>query len=402
MTRQRIVVIGNGMASLRFVEEIVKRAAGRFMITVLGAEAEPAYNRVLLSPLLAGEIGHADVAMRPRSWYGQNNINLMTGTRAIGIDAVARRVQLTGGHSLPFDHLVLATGSQPFKLPLPGADLDGVIAFRTLTDIERMRGATGRSRPAVVIGGGLLGIEAAYGLARAGVAVTLVHIMDRLMERQLDRNAADRLKLALEAKGISVRLGAKTEAIMGERWVEGVRLSDGSVIPCRAVIMAAGIVPDVALAKLAGLDVDRGVKVDDQMQTSASGIYAIGECAAHRGTVYGIVEPAYEQARVLADVLSGTASKYVGSVLATNLKVSGVPVFSVGDFEGAGAETIVLTDDTSGIYRKLVVRDGVLVGAVLFGDTSDALWYRDLVASKTSIESIRAQLPFGRVYAEAA
>ena len=350
MTRQRIVVIGNGMASLRFVEEIVKRGAARFMITVLGAEPEPAYNRVLLSPLLAGEIVHDDVAMKSRSWYGQNNINLMTGTRAIGIDAVSRRVQLNGGHSLPFDHLVLATGSQPFRLPLPGAELDGVIAFRTLTDIERMRSATGRSRPAVVIGGGLLGIEAAYGLARAGVAVTLVHIMDRLMERQLDKNAADRLKRALAAKRIDVRLGAKTEAIIGDRWVEGVRLVDGSLIPCRAVIMAAGITPDVALAKLAGLVVGRGIRVDDQMQTSAPGVYAIGECAEHRGAVYGIVEPAYDQARVLAEVLSGTPAQYTGSVLATNLKVSGVPVFSVGDFEGEDAETILLTDDTSGVY----------------------------------------------------
>jgi nitrite reductase (NADH) large subunit len=402
MTRERLVVIGNGMAGLRFVEEIAKCAPNRFMITVLGAETEPAYNRVLLSPLLAGEIGLDDVAMRTRAWYAQNRVNLMTGVRALKIDTAERRVELSGGHKLRFDHLVLATGSQPFRLSLPGADLDGVMAFRTLTDVERMRAITGRGRPAVVIGGGLLGIEAAYGLARAGVPVTLVHIMDRLMERQLDAEAALRLKSAIEARRIKVILSAKSEAILGNRFVEGVRLADGSTIAARAVIMAAGIVPETALAKAAGLELGRAIKVDDRLQTSAPGIYAIGECAEHRGTCYGIVEPAYEQARVLAALLTGGGATYGGSVLATNLKVSGVPVFSVGDFEGLGAETIVLTDEATGVYRKLVVRDGRLVGAVLFGETTDALWYRDLVAGGASIEAIRPLLPFGRALAEAA
>ena len=402
MNRERLIVIGNGMAGLRFVEEIVRTAPQRFMTTVLGAEAEPAYNRVLLSPLLAGEIGIDDVAMRSRAWYAQNRINLMTGARVTEIDANGKSIQLAGGHKLRFDHLVIATGSQSFRLPLPGADLDGVMTFRTLTDVERMREITGRGRPAVVIGGGLLGIEAAYGLARTGVQVTLLHIMDRLMERQLDAEAASRLKIALEARRVKVMLAQKTEAIVGARFVEGVRLADGQVLPARAVIMAAGIVPETSLAKAAGIEVGRAIKIDDRLQTSAPGIYALGECAEHRGTCYGIVEPAYEQARVLASVVTGGEHNYGGSVLATNLKVSGVPVFSVGDFEGQNAEQIVMTDESTGTYRKLVVRDGLLVGAVLFGDTSEALWYRDLVASRAPIEMIRHHLPFGRAFAEAA
>jgi nitrite reductase (NADH) large subunit len=287
MMRERLIIVGNGMAGLRVVEEVVKRCPHRFMTTVIGAEPEPAYNRVLLSTLLAGEIGEPDVALKPRSWYGANRINLTTGETVTGIDTAARRVRLSGGQILPFDHLVLATGSSPFRLPVPGHDLDGVMAFRTLADVERMRAATGRVRHAVVIGGGLLGVEAAYGLARAGVPVTLLHLMDRLMERQLDAEAAARLKIALEARGIVVRLGAKTDAIEGKRWVESVRLGDGSIIPCAAVVMAVGIVPNSGLAKQAGLEVGRGIKVDDQLRTSVPRVYAAGECAEHRGNCYG-------------------------------------------------------------------------------------------------------------------
>ncbi len=400
--RERLIVVGNGMAGLRLVDEVIKRCPQRFMITVIGAEPEPAYNRVLLSTLLAGEIGAADVALKSRSWYAANRITLITGESVRVVDPCRKCVYLGSGQALSFDRLVLATGSEPFRLPISGCDLDGVIAFRTMADVERMRVSTGRARPAVVIGGGLLGIEAAYGLARAGVPVTLIHLMDRLMERQLDSEAARRLKAALEGRGIAVKLDAKTEMIEGSRWVDGVRLSDGTLVPCSAVVMAAGIVPNSALAKHAGLETGRGVKVDDQLRTSVPEVYALGECAEHRGICYGLVEPAYDQARILSAVLVGEVASYQGSVLATNLKVSGVPVFSVGDFEGQGAEKIVLNDEGTHAYRKLVIRDDRLVGAVLFGDTGDALWYRDLIASGASIKAVRPQLSFGRAYAEAA
>lgn len=402
MGRERLVVVGNGMAGLRFLEELVRRAPGRFEVTVVGAEPEPAYNRVLLSSLLAGDIASADVQMRPREWYAEHGVALVTGQSATAIDVVGRTLKLGGGDLLPFDKLLLAVGSEAIRLPLPGRDLAGVMTFRSLADIEGLEQAASAGAPAVVIGGGLLGIEAAYGLARRGVPVTLVHLMDRLMERQLDAEGAALLADAMRAKGVRVLLGAQTRAIHGNSGVESVELADGRMLPCGLVVMAVGIRPSTTLAVTGGLEVKRGIVVDDAMQTSASDIYAIGECAEHRGACYGLVEPCYEQARIAAAAMTGELARYSGSVLATNLKVSGVSVFSAGDFEGAGAETVVVRDAGQRSYRKLVLRDGCLAGAVLVGDTGDALWYADLIRSGASVSAFREALAFGQAFAEAA
>jgi nitrite reductase (NADH) large subunit len=310
-------------------------------------------------------------------------------------------LRLRGGTRLTFSKLVLATGSEAVRLPLPGADLSGVLTFRDRADVAAI---LERSRPgarAVVIGGGLLGLEAAYGLKKAGASVTVVHLMDRLMERQLDPNAAAMLARAVEAKGIAVRLRAETAHVCGRDRVEAVELTDGSVIPADAVVLAVGIRANAALARAAGLAVARGIVVDDALATSAPGVYAIGECAEHRGICYGLVEPAYEQAQVLARRLAGEDARYDGSVLATNLKVSGVNVFSAGDFlaQGAGAEEIVLSDPGLRVYKKLVVEDDRLTGAVLFGDTADGPWYLDLMRSGAPIGSCRDALAFGRALA---
>jgi nitrite reductase (NADH) large subunit len=402
MTRTKLLVIGNGMASLRFLEDVVALAPDRFAITVAGDEPEPAYNRVLLSPLLAGEIGAGDVAMKPRSWYVANGIRLLTSVKVIAVDPRARRATLCDGRTLEFDTCVIATGSSPIRLPVAGGDLAGVEVFRSLSDIGRLSAVDGGDAGTIVIGGGLLGIEAAYGLQRTGARVTLVHLMDRLMERQIDATGASVLKSALEKKGITVCLRAETERIDGDGSVAALVLRDGQKIPASRVVLAVGIRPNTGLATDAGITCRRGVVVDNQMQTSVPHIYAIGECAEHRGVVYGLVEPAYEQARVAARSICGVAAAYEGTVLATNLKVSGVPVFSAGDFEGAGAEQILWHDAVCGSYRKFVIREGRLIGVVLIGDTTDALWYRDLIRNGDAISAIRSTLAFGRGYAEAA
>jgi nitrite reductase (NADH) large subunit len=400
--RESLLIIGNGMAAMRLLQELEERAPGRFRVTVVGAETQPAYNRVLLSPFLAGEICWADVCLKPADWYAERDIRLLLGDAAIALDPAGKTVTLASGRMLAFDACVLATGSAPIRLPIPGNALPGVRTFRDVADVEAMAEAVKDGAPAVVIGGGLLGIEAAYGLARRGVAVTLVHIMDRLMERQLDAEAAGLLKKALEAKGVSVLIGAETAEIAGETRVEAVRLKDGRALLCGLVVMAAGIRPEASLARAAGLSVERGVLIDDCLKASHQGIFAIGECAQHRGACYGLVEPAYEQAAALAGVLAGEATAYPGTVIATNLKVSGVPVFSAGDFEGAGAEHIIYRDGILPAYRKLVLRGDRLVGAVLYGDTADSLWYLDLIRSARPILAMRAVLAFGQAYAEAA
>jgi len=396
---ERLVIVGGGMAAARLVEELTARAPGRLHITLIGEEVSLPYNRVLLSALLARDVDQADLELKPKEWWESRNVTVVCGTRVTEIDTGQRSVQVQSRPAVPYDTLVLATGSEPIQLPLPGVDLPGVETFRTQNDVSTMlRSATNGAR-AVVIGGGLLGLEAAYGLARCGAAVTVAHLMDRLMERQLDPRGGAMLKTALEARGIDIVLEAESTAIEGMGKPEGVRLSDGRVLPADIVIMAAGIRPRISLARSAGLAVGRGILVEDHMQTSMPGVYALGECAEHRGVCYGLVEPAYEQARVLGAHLTGTPSVYEGSLLSTNLKVSGVDVFSAGDFLGApGTEPILLADDTQGIYRKLVVKDGRLSGAVLIGDTADALWYLDLIRSGAPIAAMRGDLIFGQAY----
>jgi nitrite reductase (NADH) large subunit len=396
-----LVIIGNGMAAARLVDELAARALGRYAVAVIGAEPRLAYNRVLLSSVLAGEVKTPDIELKPARWWRDRGVTLRYGCAATAVDPVGRTITLADGKQLAFSKLVFATGSQPIRLPIPGMQLDGVFTFRDVGDVETITAAARTDTRVVVIGGGLLGLEAAHGLAKAGADVTLVHLMDRLMERQLDPSAAAMLKRAAEAMGIRVLLEAETACVAGQNRVEAVQLRDGRTIPADAVVVAVGIRPNAELARGAGIEVGRGIVVDDYLETSTSGIYAIGECAEHRGVCYGLVEPAYEQARILADRLCGNRVTYSGSVLATNLKVSGVQVFSVGDFiDSAGTERIVLADPALGTYKKLLIAHGRLVGAVLFGDTVDGLWYLDLIRAGTPIAAFRDDLMFGRAFAE--
>jgi nitrite reductase (NADH) large subunit len=346
-------------------------------------------------------VGNEDIELRSPTWYAEKGIKLLTGAACTTLCSAAREVMLATGTPIAYDRLVLATGSLALRLPIAGRDLPGVLAFRDLEDVAAMQRAR-PGTPVVVIGGGLLGIEAAHGLALRGCKVTLLHIMPQLMERQLDARSAALLATAINQKCIEVVLEAQTAAIEGSGGAERVVLKDGRAYPAELVVMAAGIRPATALAETGGLAIDRGIKVDDALETSSPGIYAIGECAEHRGTCCGLIEPVYEQAKVLARHLAGLPARYERSVTAASLKVSGVPVFSMGDFAGEGAEAILLEDQGAAAYRKLVIRDGRLAGAVLFGDTADALWYRDLIRQRASVAQIRGSLAFGRAYAEAA
>jgi len=388
------------MAAARLVDELAKAALGRYAIAVIGDEPRLAYNRVLLSSVLAGETASHEIELRPASWWRDRGVTLKYGCLAAEIDVGRSELKIAGEESIAFSKLVLATGSTPLRLSVPGADLAGVHTFRDSRDVDLLLALAAQRKRVVVVGGGLLGLEAAYGLAKAGAAVTLIHLMDRLMERQLDAPAAELLKTLVERKGIRILLGANTAALLGDNSVTGVELTDGRRIDADAVIFAAGIRPNIALARDAGIAVNRGIVVDDHLQTGAPGIFALGECAEHRGICYGLVEPAYEQARVLAQHLAGAAAAYAGSVVATNLKVSGVSVFSAGDFIGAeGSEAIVLNDVRRGTYKKLVIAQGRLTGAVLVGDVTDALWYLELIRSRAPIAGIRSVMMFGRAFA---
>jgi nitrite reductase (NADH) large subunit len=400
---ETLVIIGNGMAAARLVDELAKCALGRYAIAVIGDEPRLAYNRVLLSSVLAGEATSEEIELRPAAWWRDRGVTLKYGASATSIDMAAREVHTSTNKRVPFSKLVLATGSSALRLPVPGADLAGVHTFRDSRDVDMLIELAAQKKRVVVVGGGLLGLEAAYGLAKAGSSVTLIHLMDRLMERQLDAAAAALLKTLVERKGVTVLLDANTANIFGDGSVQGVELKDGRCLAADAVIFAAGIRPNTSLAKDAGIAVNRGIVVDDRMATGTENIFALGECAEHRGTCYGLVEPAYEQAKVLARHLAGGTAAYEGSVLATNLKVSGVSVFSAGDFMAAeGSETLLLNDARRGTYKKLVIAGGALTGAVLVGDTRDALWYLELIRGGADVDAIRADMMFGRALAEAA
>lgn len=394
---ESLVIVGNGMAAARLVDELTKVALGRYAIAVIGDEPRLAYNRVLLSSVLAGETASHDIELKPAAWWRDRGVTLKYGCVATEIDVGRRELKIANEESIAFSRLVLATGSTPLRLNVSGAELAGVHTFRDSRDVDLLLTLAARKKRVVVVGGGLLGLEAAYGLAKAGAPVTLIHLMDRLMERQLDAPAAALLKSLVERKGIKILLNANTARLHGETCVEGVELTDGRRIDADAVIFAAGIRPNSALARDAGIAVNRGIVVDDRLQTGAADIFALGECAEHRGICYGLVEPAYEQARVLARHLGGGVAAYQGSVVATNLKVSGVSVFSAGDFMGAeGSEAVVLNDIRHGTYKKLVISGGRLTGAVLVGDTGDALWYLELIRSREPVARIRNRMMFGR------
>lgn len=399
MSRPRLVVVGNGMAGMRTVEELLKLAPDLYDITVFGAEPHPNYNRILLSPVLAGEQTLDDIVIHPYEWYEGHGIRLLAGRAVTRIDRARRVVVADDGSEVHYERLLLATGSNPVILPIPGARLPGVITYRDIADTNAMIEAAQRYRRAAVIGGGLLGLEAANGLKARGMEVTVVHVMPWLMERQLDETAGRLLQRSLEARGLRFLLRTTTtELIAGESGrVCALRFADGSTLGAELVVMAVGIRPNTALAEAAGLHCNRGVVVDDTMQTFDPRIYAVGECVNHRGVAYGLVAPLYEQAKVAANHLARFGiGRYAGSVTATKLKVTGIDLFSAGNFLGGeGCEEIVLSDPGAGVYKKLVVKDDRLIGACLYGDTVDGSWYFKLLREGRSIADIREHLMFG-------
>ncbi|WP_430414082.1 nitrite reductase large subunit NirB [Parasphingorhabdus sp.] len=398
--REHLVVIGNGMAGCRAVEEILSRNADRYTITIFGAEPRVNYDRIMLSPVLAGEKSFEEIIINDQSWYDDNDIELVSGDKVIAIKREAKEIVSESGRVTSYDRLLIATGSDPFIIPVSGHDLPGVITFRDLDDVDKMLTAAGKGGHAVVIGGGLLGLEAAHGLHLQGMNVTVLHLMPTLMERQLDEAAGFLLKSELEQRGQTILTGADTAEILGDVHVTGVKLKDGTEIAADLVVMAVGIRPAAALAKNADLEVERGIVVDDHMITSDPAIMAVGECVQHRGAVYGLVAPLWEMCRALADQATENPSGYAGSVTSTKLKVSGINVFSAGDFSGGeNCEDIVMRDASRGIYKRVVVKENKLIGAVLYGDTADGSWYFDLLKTQEDISDIREALIFGQAFA---
>jgi nitrite reductase (NADH) large subunit len=399
MKKLKLVMVGNGMAGVRTLEELLKLAPDVYEITVFGSEPYANYNRILLSPVLAGEQTIQDIMLNDVDWYAQNNITLHLGKTITKIDRTKRQVIAEDGTVAEYDRLLLATGSNPFMLPVPGKDLKGVISYRDIKDTNDMIAAAATHTHAIVIGGGLLGLEAANGLKLRGMDVTVVHLPNTLMERQLDNVAGKLLQKSLEDRGLKFLLEKNTKEIVGDQQgrVQSVRFADGSEVPAQLVVMAVGIRPNTALAESAGLYCNRGIVVNDTMQTYDPRIYAVGECVSHRGTAYGLVAPLFEMAKVCANHLANFGiGRYQGSVTSTKLKVTGIDLFSAGEFMGGeGTEEIVLSDPIGGVYKKLVIRDDKLVGACLYGDTVDGSWYFSLLREGKNISEIRDNLMFG-------
>ncbi len=396
-TKERLILVGNGMAGVRTLEEVLARAPDRYDITVFGAEPHPNYNRIMLSPVLAGEKTFDQIILNSLDWYAERAITLHAGDKVTALDLAARTLRSAAGRVVSYDKLLLATGSAPFILPVPGRDLPGVVGFRDLSDVEAMIAAAQKGGHAVVIGGGLLGLEAANGLAVKGMDVTVIHLMPTLMERQLDEAAGFLLQKELERRGIRVVLRAQTEAIVGEDRVRAVKLADGRELQADLVVMAVGIRPETTLAKAAGLSVNRGIVVDDGMTASDPAVFAVGECVEHRGQTYGLVAPLWDMAKTCAARLAGDAgSVYTPTVTATRLKVTGVELFSAGSFGEAGSEDIVFRDAARGVYKRLVLSENRLVGSVLYGDTRDGAWYFQLMRDDADISTLRDTIIFGQ------
>ncbi len=396
---EKLVIIGNGMAPGRMLEHLLDTAPGLFDITIFNAEPRVNYNRLMLSPVLSGEKTYKDIITHDDAWYETHGVTLHKGVKIVHVDRVAKTVTGENGMTAPYDRLIMATGSTPFIIPVPGHQLPGVMVYRDLDDVEKMLEVARAKGRAVVIGGGLLGLEAAAGLREQGMDVTVLHLTATLMDRQLDPAAAFLLERAITGRGIKVITKANTRAIVGDDRVEGVKLDNGTVLPCDMVVMAVGIRPSTALAKEAGLEIGRGILVDDAMCTSDPSIYALGECAEHRGIVYGLVAPLYEMANVLADRLTGGIAEYKGSVTSTKLKVTGIDLFSAGDFaEGEGREEIVLRDASAGVYKRLVLKENKIIGAVLYGETGDGAWFFDHLRKSSDITEMRDTLIFGQAY----
>lgn len=398
--KEKLVLIGNGMAGVRTLEELLKLAPDKYAITVFGAEPYVNYNRILLSPVLAGEKTLDDIILNDEDWYAQNGVTLHKGRKVVAIDRKRRIVRAEDGTEAGYDRLLLATGSQPFMLPIPGKDLEGVIGFRDIQDVGRMLEAARSGSHAVVIGGGLLGLEAANGLLKQGMHVTVVHLLDTLMERQLDKPASALLRRALESSGLNFLLEAQTQAILGEDRVRAVRFKDGREIPADLVVMSVGIKPNTELAKSCGIYCERGIMVNDTMQTYDPRIYAVGECVQHRGQIFGLVAPLFEQAKVCANHLAKYGiARYQGSVTSTKLKVTGIDLFSAGHYQGGeGYEDLLFQDPSRGVYKKLVIQGNRIKGAVLYGDTVDGAWYFQLMREGADISAFREHILFGQAH----
>ncbi|GBK64145.1 nitrite reductase large subunit [Paenibacillus macerans] len=384
--KEKLVVIGNGMAGISTVEQILKLTS-KFEITVFGSEPHPNYNRIMLSYVLEGSKTIDDIILNDLNWYRDNGITLHTGTAVARIDKDTKEVVTEDGQRVPYDKVLIATGSTSFILPIPGSDKEGVVGFRDISDCEQMIQAAKTCRKAAVIGGGLLGLEAAKGLVQLGMDVTVVHLMEDLMERQLDHQAAGMLKAELERQGIKFKMGAQTTELLGGSRVSGLRFADGTELEAEFVVMAVGIKPNVAVAKASGIEVNRGIVVNDYLQTSLEGVYSVGECTEHRGVCYGLVAPLFEQGMVLAKHISGVeTAPYAGSVVSTKLKISGVDVFSTGEFIDGPEHTVICSkDDWKRTYKKILLKDNVFVGAVLFGDINDSAELQKLIKQKAEM-----------------
>ena len=400
LRKMKLVMVGNGMAGVRTLEELLKIAPDLYDITVFGAEPHPNYNRILLSPVLAGEQTLDEIVLNSWDWYKDNGITLHAGKTVAAVDRVRRVVRAEDGTEAAYDRLLICTGSNPFMLPVPGRELDGVIAYRDIADTNAMIEAAAKYKNAVVIGGGLLGLEAANGLMLRGMNVSVVHVMPTLMERQLDSVAGKLLQTSLEARGLKFLMGAQTQSLLGDESgrVKAIAFKDGSQVAAELVVMAVGIRPNTALAEAMHLHCSKGIVVTDTLQTVTDArIYSVGECAAHRGIAYGLVAPLFEQAKVAANHLAQYGiGRYQGSLTSTKLKVTGIDLFSAGDFGGGdGTEEIVMSDPFAGVYKKLVIKDDKLVGACLYGDTVDGSWYFKLLRDGRSVADIRDKLMFG-------
>jgi nitrite reductase (NADH) large subunit len=403
--KERLVLVGNGMSGMRMIDELLKLDANRYAIEIFGAEPHPNYNRIMLSSVLAGEKAIEEIILHPREWYAMNNIKLTTGDVVTALDVRAKTVTSASGRVAGYDKLVLATGSRPLVPPVAGLDLPGVCVFRDIADLERIKQASGTGHRAVVVGGGLLGLETAFGLLRRGMHVTVLHLMGTLMERQLDEAAGLLLQRDLVDRGVTVMTKAETEAIVGNHFVEAVRLADGRELQADLVVFAVGVRPNIDLARHAGIAVDRGIIVDDLLMTREADVFAVGECVEHRGQTFGLVGPLWDQARTCAGTLTGAEpSAYVPPTPFTSLKITGVDIFSAGALSARddGDEEMTLRDAARAQYKKLVVRDGRLVGAILYGEISDGPWFVELMESKCDVSAFRDLLLFDRALAQAA
>ncbi len=398
--KQKLVIVGNGMAPGRMLEHLIELAPDQYDVTIFNAEPRVNYDRIMLSPVLSGEKSFEDIIIHGDGWYVKNNVTLYKGHKVTKIDREAKTVTSEHGEVASYDTLVIATGSAPFILPVEGKNLPGVLTYRDLDDVTAMLLAAQARAKAVVIGGGLLGLEAAAGLREQGLDVTVLHISPHLMDRQLDQAAAYLLQRELENRGIKVICKADTKQILGDKHVTGVELKDGTIIDCTLVVMAAGIRPSAQLAKDTGLTVNRGIVVDGHMRTSDPSILSLGECAEVGGMCYGLVAPLYEQARIAAETLAGVnAQPFVHMDTATKLKVTGINLFSIGDFaDGPDREEIVLRDASAGIYKRVILRENKIIGTVLYGETADGAWFNNLKKRGTDISAMRETLIFGQSF----